>query len=216
MPPSMRDTFVRYANSSPSDWTGIHQLCVATGDDGRPVASTRADLFPEIWISPYRARHPNWVWVLDSPLKDSILGYLTVCPDTPSFEAWMDQIYWPHFFIRRARSAWHADYRRAFRRWAGWERSPLQSFTRETREQITKQYPAHLHINLDETQRGRGQGVLLIRAGLDALKASGVEGVHVYCGAGPVRFYQSVGFDTLEEQTLATGSKVLALGLRLR
>lgn len=61
---------------------------------------------------------------------------------------------------------------------------------------LTKQFPAHLHINLAAQYRSRGIGPQLIAAFIDDLVAARVCGVHVVTGYGVrnTRFYAANGF----------------------
>lgn len=62
---------------------------------------------------------------------------------------------------------------------------------------VTRRFPAHLHINLHRDYRGRGLGGLLISRFVADVAAAGLPGVHVVTGAGlrNVGFYRQNGFD---------------------
>lgn len=62
--------------------------------------------------------------------------------------------------------------------------------------EVTRIYPAHLHINLAPQFRSRGVGARLIAAFTADAAAAGVPGVHVVTGRGVrnVRFYSANGF----------------------
>ena len=64
---------------------------------------------------------------------------------------------------------------------------------------LTRLYPAHLHINIDSAWRGRGIGARLIEAFCAHAAAAGRAGVHVMTGeqARNVRFYLRCGFRPL-------------------
>lgn len=61
---------------------------------------------------------------------------------------------------------------------------------------LTKNYPAHLHVNVAATHRGRRIGGRLVSAFADAVRAAGVPGVHVVTerGARNVAFYERNDF----------------------
>lgn len=65
-------------------------------------------------------------------------------------------------------------------------------------------YPAHLHINLGESSRGRGLGGLLIRDLETRLTSLGAVGLHLVTsvGARNVRFYRKNGFEHAVERRL--------------
>lgn len=76
-----------------------------------------------------------------------------------------------------------------------------------------QEYPAHLHIDLLPSARGRGLGRRLIERVTDALRKRGVPDVHLVAGAedGPaLAFYPRVGFTELERTPGA-----VAFGMRL-
>jgi GNAT superfamily N-acetyltransferase len=69
--------------------------------------------------------------------------------------------------------------------------------------QPCQRYPAHLHINLAENERGRGIGGRLIEAFSSTLREAGEPGVHVVTGANArnVSFYRRLGFDQIASCT---------------
>jgi GNAT superfamily N-acetyltransferase len=62
--------------------------------------------------------------------------------------------------------------------------------------EMTRRYPAHLHVNLAPAYRNRGIGGLLIDAFITDAKRAGAPGVHVVttADAANVRFYNRNGF----------------------
>ncbi len=62
--------------------------------------------------------------------------------------------------------------------------------------QVTRRFPAHLHINLRHDVRGCGLGSVLIARVVDDVAEAGLPGVHVVTGAGlrNVAFYERNGF----------------------
>ena len=77
MTPSLR-------RASTLDWTAIAGLCADTGRQGEPVDAEEREAFAEHWIGPYRELRPDWTWV--AVFDKKVVGYLTGCPDTLSFE----------------------------------------------------------------------------------------------------------------------------------
>jgi len=65
-----------------------------------------------------------------------------------------------------------------------------------TFRELTKEFPAHLHVNLAPAFRNKGIGGRLIDAFISDAKASGAPGVHVVTSANAenVRFYNRNGF----------------------
>lgn len=62
---------------------------------------------------------------------------------------------------------------------------------------LTRQYPAHLHINMAPGHRGHGHGAQLIEAFGAHAAAAGVRGMHAVTAEGSRnnRFYESCGFE---------------------
>ena len=62
--------------------------------------------------------------------------------------------------------------------------------------ELTRRFPAHLHVNLGEPFRGRGTGTLLVEAFAEVAQQAGAPGMHVVTGRGMrnVRFYERCGF----------------------
>ncbi|MEL7542869.1 MAG: GNAT family N-acetyltransferase [Pseudomonadota bacterium] len=81
---------------------------------------------------------------------------------------------------------------------------------------LWRDFPAHLHINVDATLRGMGIGARLVRAFLEALRSRQIEGVHIVTveGARNVTFYRRLGF-TNEKQRDALERRLLFMGHRL-
>jgi GNAT superfamily N-acetyltransferase len=75
-------------------------------------------------------------------------------------------------------------------------------------------YPAHLHLNLTASWRGRGVGRLLIAAFVAQVRAAGLPGCHVVTGAASrnVSFYTREGFQEIDRSSNGRGKTVLFLG----
>ena len=78
---------------------------------------------------------------------------------------------------------------------------------------VTVRYPAHLHVNVDETLRNAGVGSRLIERFLFDLQRAGVRGVHLVTGrfSRNVAFYQRNGFAPVRSLKVGDG-EVLMLG----
>lgn len=207
-----------------SDWARIRELCCLTGSSGEPIEKSRWAFFSELWIGPYQALVPQWTFVCEdlSESQKSVVGYVTGCPDTAQFERLKKIKFHPRLLIQilTQRFAWSADSKRYVRRLIQIEKAPTTCFSDSTKLKISKDYPAHLHINFDARFRGQGLGRGLMNALIGELKTTGCQGLHVYCGQGPLRFYLSAGFTELERidyraTSNSTGSPVFALGLKL-
>jgi GNAT superfamily N-acetyltransferase len=81
--------------------------------------------------------------------------------------------------------------------------------------ELTKQFPAHLHVNIAPDFRNRGIGGRLIDRFAADVKAVGVPGVHVVTSAGAlnVGFYNRNGFSEIARA--GKGGQLVFLGRRL-
>ena len=193
-----------------ADWPAIRELCCRTGDGGDPVARARWPFFAELWIGPYQRLRPGWTSVAETPA--GLAGYLTGCPDTPAFErARAFRITLALLAaVALGRYGWTVDTRRFVRQAVGLARPADAAFPPALAATLRRDYPAHLHMNVAAEARGRGIGGALLEAHLDALRAHGVPGVHLFCGPAPLDFYARHGFALLGRLELADGFRVHA------
>ena len=128
-----------------------------------------------------------------------VKGYLTGCPDTLRFER-RKRLHskLPLLLdIARGRYIRNNDLKRFVLRTLHLEKSPERRFLAVVRHTLMRDYPAHLHVNIDVSCRGNGLGQQLVEKFCADLRHLHVPGLHVFCGAGPVRFYKSIGFTEL-------------------
>jgi ribosomal protein S18 acetylase RimI-like enzyme len=79
--------------------------------------------------------------------------------------------------------------------------------------ELTKVFPAHLHVNLTADARGQRIGEALVERFVQDVRSAGLPGVHVVTGATArnVGFYNRLGF--IERGTLPTpGGAIVFLG----
>lgn len=195
-------------------WVGIRTLCCRTGDNGAPIGNEQWEFFARVWIEPYEKFLPQWTYI--ALHEDSLVGYLTGCPDTRKLaraRAW--RITLPllaQITLGRYRHLPAAQ--RFWRREIGLSKSVERRFSHRLRRSIESDHPAHLHMNVDENHRRKGVGRNLIDHYLRDLRSAGVSGVHLFCGPDPVAFYRSLGFEILETAQVG-GAAVFALGRKL-
>lgn len=180
------------------DEPALAEVCLRTADAGADATGLLDDddLWAEIFVLPYVARHPEFAFVVEAD-DGRVIGYIVGAPDSAAFEEWFATEWWPRHAARWPRpegdpqpiSASRQDgiVRYAYARHGG-----SQPFGEE--------YPAHLHIDLLSETQGQGLGRRLIQTLEEALRDAGVRGLHLVASAdntGAVAFYPRVGFTPL-------------------
>jgi len=204
----------------PEDWLSIREICCKTGNAGKPIDRVRWPFFGELWVGPYQKLLSDWCFVAES--DHQILGYLTGCPNSTAFERKKALLFTPSLLLQilvgnflRNKFPKNNDTRRFVRRSLGIEKGPEACFSEPTHQRLRDEYPAHLHINLDENARGRGLGKQLQETYFEALREKGVPGVHLFCGANPVPFYEKTGFSILKKIVFGAGIPIFLMVKKL-
>lgn len=197
---------------SDAEWKAVRDLCCKTGKSGSPVEPERWPFFSEFWIGPYERLRPDWTYI--AKLGERVLGYLTGCPDTESFQRERALRIVPSWLLQLALRIQSptVDTRRFLRRTFRLEKAPEDRFSRRLRDELNGAYPAHLHVNVEKDCRSFGIGAELLRAYKKDLALHGIPGVHLFCGPGPLKFYLRNGFNELDRLRLPSGAEVFALG----
>jgi ribosomal protein S18 acetylase RimI-like enzyme len=182
----------------PGDEPALAEICLKTADAGADATGLLDDddLWAEIFVLPYAARHPEFAFVVETD-DDRVVGYIVGAPDSAAFEDWFQTEWWPRFAERWPRpqgdplpvSASRQD---GIVRYAYARRGGAQPFGDE--------YPAHLHIDLLPETQGQGLGRRLIETLENALREAGVPGLHLVASSentGAIAFYPRVGFAPL-------------------
>ncbi|MCR2783850.1 MULTISPECIES: N-acetyltransferase [unclassified Microbacterium] len=175
----------------PGDETDVARVCLLTADAGTDATGVFADddLWAEVFVLPYVARHPDLAFVVETD-DGRVAGYVVGVPDTRAFEEWFATEWWPRFAqrwpkpdIERSRQDGTLIY--AYGRGPG-------------AEPYGDTHPAHLHIDLLPELQGQGWGRRLIDTLVEALRARGVTGLHLVASednAGALAFYDRLGFE---------------------
>ena len=176
----------------------LAEICLRTADAGAVATGLLDDddLWAEIFVLPYVARHPEFAFVVEAD-DGRVVGYIVGAPDSAAFEDWFATEWWPRHATRWPRPEGDPKPVSVSRqdgivRYAHARRGGSQPFGDE--------YPAHLHIDLLPETQGQGLGRRLIETLEDALRAAGVGGLHLVASAenaGAVAFYPRVGFEPL-------------------
>lgn len=174
---------------APGDEPALARICLRTADAGGDATGVLEDddLWAELFVLPYVARHPEYALVVESD-DGRAVGYLVGAPDTRAFEAWFRTDWWPA-------------------RGARWPRPDIERTRqdgiliyaygrRAGAEPYGDSYPAHLHIDLLPEVQGQGWGRRLIAAYAALLRRDGVPGLHLVASAdnaGALAFYRRLG-----------------------
>lgn len=200
---------------NPAWWSDIRDICCATGNGGNPIDKSRWDFFSEQWVGPYQRLIPGWTYVVLS--GESVVGYLTGCPSTRSFNF----IRKPLFDLLLAlkvifgRFNKNNDTRRFLRRFFRLDKGPEESFSPQTLRHVYKRYPAHLHMNLLSNARGKGAGRQLIQAFAKDLQERNITGIHLFCGEDARKFYLKMGFTDIAQIEFRPNVNVYLMGMLL-
>jgi GNAT superfamily N-acetyltransferase len=199
----------------PADWTAVRELCCRTADAGNPIDRSRWPLFAELWIGPYQGLAPRWTYVAEADGR--VVAYLTGCPDTAAFRRGRRARMTLPLLLRLAghRYPWNVDARRFVRLALRLERGAEARLAATLPVSLGREYPAHLHMNVEAEYRRRGIGGALIERYAADLRAAAVPGVHLFCGPDARRFYLRHGFTDLGALEARPGRWVHALGRRV-
>ncbi|GAA5033382.1 GNAT family N-acetyltransferase [Microbacterium fluvii] len=174
----------------PGDEPALAEICLRTADAGADATGVLADddLWAEIFVLPYVARHPEWAWVVQGDDGEPA-GYLVGAPDTDAFEEWFAEAWWPRFADRWPRPEAETTRQDGILLYAYGRRPGAEPFSTD--------HPAHLHIDLLPDLQGQGWGRRLIDTYVAALREAGVTGLHLVAdanNAGVIGFYPRLGF----------------------
>jgi len=174
------------------DEPALAAICLQTADAGADATGVLDDddLWAEIFVLPYAARHPEFVFVVET--DDRVAGYIVGVPDTREFETWFRDEWWPARGTRWPRPEVERSRQDGILIYA-YGRGPGA-------EPYGDSYPAHLHIDLLPELQGQGWGRRLIETLAEALRAHGVSGLHLATdvdNTGAIAFYERLGFTPL-------------------
>jgi ribosomal protein S18 acetylase RimI-like enzyme len=182
----------------PGDEAALTEICLKTADAGADASGLLDDddLWAEIFVLPYVARHPEFAFVVEAD-DDRVVGYVVGAPDSAAFEEWFATVWWPQRAARWPKPTGDpvpvsVSRQDGIVRYAYGRRGGAQPFGEE--------FPAHLHIDLLPETQGQGLGRRLIETLEDALRAAGVPGLHLVASAentGAIAFYPRVGFEPI-------------------
>ncbi|MFE7355239.1 GNAT family N-acetyltransferase [Streptomyces sp. NPDC057543] len=177
------------------DRAALVDICVRTADNGGDSRHLYPDpeLMPSIFAAPYAYLEPDLAFVIDDGTGRAV-GYIVGTADTARF-------------VTEFRKRWLPLVADRFPEPDGPARTPSEEMTvllHAPERMIIPElaaHPAHLHIDLLPTWQRKGYGRALMRKFLAALRAKGVDAVHLsmLTANTPARaFYDRLGFVELQ------------------
>ena len=181
---------------SPEDRSAVRTICYDTGLIGDPIDPYFGcfDLFADIWTTYYTDYEPESCFTAE--LDGKVVGYLMGSKDTVLQEEIHRRKIMPQVRRKLFTFGYKVD-RRFFsfmcRHLRTWWRGELS----HNEDEIIREYPAHLHMNLAEGYRSGAIGSKLMSAYLDYLRENNVRGLHLGTTSHnrlALPFYEKWGF----------------------
>ena len=214
------DRSLQIETARAGDWPTIRRIVIAALPDLpflKPLRESHVDAgfrkyFAEFWIGPYQELVPEWTFVIRDPASDRVVGYLVGAPDTKKFEA-NKKLTHNKKLLEDARagvygpaseSALMREHQDSAQR--GLELEGIRNkFAREVWDRVEREYPAHLHMNMDPDFKEGGLGSAVLEEYLQRLRSSGVPGVLLGCSSRAYGFYEKLGFHIVDKVEAGTG-----------
>ena len=161
----------------PGDEPALAEICVKTADAGADATGVLDDddLWAEIFVLPYVARHPDFAFVVEAE-DGRVVGYIVSAPDTAAFEAWFETQWWPRHAVRWPQPGEEDSRQAGILRYAYARRGAGE-------QPFGEAYPAHLHIDLLPEAQGMGLGRQLIARLERGQRSAGGWGLHQVASA---------------------------------
>lgn len=171
------------------DRAAVRNICYATGLLGHPITALVPDreLFADLWTAAYTDGFPELALV--ATLEGQTIGYILGVGDARAL---------PSVLVRRVLPLVLGRlFRGEYRSWLSSLPHLLRLPLQPAMHGPMAQFPAHLHINLLESTRGRGVGRRLLEGFLTQLETQGIPGVQLSTtdrNEAAVHLYERFGF----------------------
>lgn len=186
------------------DLEALYAISLATGDAGADASALYRDgrLIGHIYSAPYALLVPELVMLAEC--AGDVAGFVVGVLNTEMWEKQLEQCWWPKLRLKYPapdsleKERWTPDARRA----------AMIHYPEVTPTAVSKNYPAHLHLNLLPSLQGRGIGGKLFRAWLDLATPRGATATHVSvnrANARATRFWTKMGFHDISPEELQSG-----------
>lgn len=175
----------------PTDRNEVHRLAADTAFFGEPVEAFLPDrqFFADTFMAYYTDEEPEHLWVAD--VNGHVAGYFAGSLRGSRLETGRSAA------LRVARSLARGGYHGMGDAVRFAARTAAATFRGEYPSPSLEDYPAHLHINVDDAYRGQGLGRQLMDAGLAGMAAAGAPGIHLNTTSynrAAVAMYEKMGF----------------------
>lgn len=184
----------------PRDRAAVRRICCETADSGKPVERFFHDreVFGDLLTRYYTDVEPESSWVVEEDGR--VVGYLTGCLDTRRFLRVMIWRIVPAAVVRACGrgTLFQGMTRRLLA--ANW-RMALGGTASDG--ELLNNFPAHLHVNLQNGFRGQQAGRRLVEAFCAQARTMSVAGIHLQVSAdneAGCRFFGRLGFRELSRQ----------------
>ncbi len=180
-----------------ADRADVLRIGADTAFFGAPIEKYMEDrrIFCDAFYVYYTDLEPGNCWIAEADGK--AVGFLTGCLDSKARTGRYIQRILPGLLKSLLRGQYHF----GPRTWDYLRRLLGAGFRSEVPQVDFKVYPAHLHINVDASFRGRGLGRRLMNAYLDQLRSHHIPGVHLMTTSlneAACKLYESVGFHLVD------------------
>lgn len=181
------------------DRDGLFRIAADTAFFGDPIEIYLEDrrIFLDAFYAYYTDFEPEHCWIATS--DDTVVGFLTGCIDTAQKDKIANKKIIPKVLVRLITGYYRVGPKARRYIWRMWSSKRKHLFPAVD----LKEYPAHLHINVDEKWRGYGIGIRLMQMYLDQLTYLQIPGVHLGTtseNAAACKLYEKLGFQLLDEK----------------
>lgn len=201
----MNNVLFRKAHISDSPY--LYEICLKTGFRGENAEPLFYDLYMlgQYYAVNYLYYESDSCFVIDAVDTNSVnkefipQGYIVGVQNSYDFEKWM-QSYWLPILQKRYPVQYHGktDFEK---RIAGLFHQKFD----DSKSELYKNYPAHLHIDILPTLQGYGYGKKLMALFIEEMRKKNCSGIHLGVGKqnrNAFGFYNTMGFKILSENEL--------------
>lgn len=187
----------------PADLEGLYAISLATGHEGGDASHLYVDgkLIGHIYAAPYALLEPTLILVAED--EHGVAGFALGTPDTDAWFRRLESEWWPRLRVSYDDPGavpspdWSPDQRRAF----------MIHHPTPTPQQISKGYPAHMHLNLAPRIQGQGVGSHLLSEWVAKAAGHGVTAIHVGANRAnhrAIQFWSRQSFISLSDPASAS------------